>query len=67
MRTKHRGTFSDVPAATFFYTKRWPNGCEADSLRFHKSELPTEYGNAWNPEFGDQTIHPDQPCWWYTE
>ena len=58
-------TFKQIKEGSNFHTKRYPNtGCEADSLEFYKETKADS--NAWNREFGNQTIHPDQMCWFRT-
>ncbi len=64
MSTKHTDPFKEVKENTNFYTMRYPElGVKSDSLSFSK-ETKAE-SNAWSHEFGDQTIPPDQECWWF--
>lgn len=63
---KHVLAFKDVKNKTYFYTRRYPDKeTTVDSLKFYK-EVKAD-SNAYNPEFGEQTIHPDQECWYYED
>lgn len=65
-RQKLTGTFAQVPEGKEFITHRTPNEpLDCDTLKFIKKSQ--DGSNAYNYEFGKQTIHPDQPCWWYEE
>lgn len=66
MKKKIFAPFKDIENKTYFYTRRYADKeTTVDSLKFFKEEK--EDSNAWNPEFGEQTIHPEQECWWYEE
>lgn len=61
---KRYAPFSQIKEGAYFYTKRYAEtGCEADCLKFYKEAK--DKSNCWNPEFGEQTLHPDQQCWFY--
>lgn len=65
-RRKITGTFAQVPEGEEFITHRTPNKpLDCDTLKFIKCTQET--CNAHNLEFGEQTIHLDQPCWWFEE
>jgi hypothetical protein len=65
-RRKLTGTIAQVPEGEEFVTHRnaiKPLDC--DTLKFIKETQ--EGSNAYNLEFGRQTIHAEQLCWWYEE
>jgi len=61
---RHICAFNEVPKNTTFYTRRYQDGVDADSICLFKGEDPNvcefQY-NEWQPTY----IPNDTRCWYY--